>query len=340
MSIINFYAYSYHFLINPSAISEDLATFILATNSLLKGENPYSILPFAYMPQSIIYYVPFALIQDLSLASKMFFLINVGLIVIIGFLMSRASKKNDFFSIIFAQLILFSAGFTHHNLSHGQSDFLLILFLMIGILLSEANRYWLSGIAFFLGGIVKHPLTSFLLSLYISFSKRKWSVVISFILLFIVSSILVSLTYGPQIFMAYLKKVNIWLEWQGGYKVLNLYENRALYLLFAATILICTFYITLHKRVGDNFAIPLIVASSFLILPFFPSHQIIILIPFFFPLMTQALSNRGFRIPVFILTYVAILLICLQPLIFTGRRTTILYLLLYEAAMYFSARSH
>jgi len=340
MSVINFYVYSYHFIINPNEISEDLATFIFAANSLLKGEDPYSILSFAYLPQSIIYYVPLAFIQDLSLASKMFFLINVGLIVIIGLLMNRASKKNDFFSIIFAQLILFGAGFTHHNLSHGQSDFLLILFLMIGVLLSEANRCWSSGVMFFLGGIVKHPLTSLLLSLYISLSKRKWSVVISFLLLFIVSNVLLLLIYGPQIFVTYLKKVSIWLEWQGGYKVLNLYENRALYLVFVAIILICTFYIALYKRVGDDFAIPLIVASSFLLLPFFPSHQIVILIPFFFPLMMQALSNRDFRIPISILTYVAILIICFQPLIFTGRRITVLYLLLYEAAMYFLTRSH
>jgi len=340
MSIINFYAYSYHFLINPNAISEDLATFVSATNFLLKGMSPYSIPEFAYMPQSIIYYVPLAFFQDLSLASKIFFLVNIGLIVIIGLLMNRASKKNDFISIIFGQLILFSAGFTHHNLSHGQSDFLLILFLMIGVLLSEANRYWLSGVAFFLGGIVKHPLTSLLLSFYISFSKRKWGVLISFLLLFIISSFLILLIYGPQIFVMYLKKVSIWLEWQGGYNMLNLYENRVSYLIFIAAVLICTFYITLYKRIGDEFSIPLIVASSFLLLPFFPSHQIIVLIPFFFPLMIRALSNQDFRILFFILTYAAILLICFQPLIFTGRRTIILYLLFYEAAIYFLTRSY
>jgi len=335
MTIINFKVYALDFLFNPKSISEDLHAFILAAQYYLIHKDPYDIFPFVYPPQSILFYIPLVYLSDYILASKLFFIINLILIMLTGFMMVKLTKTNDFYSFALAQLLLFGAGFTAHNLSHGQSDYLVTTFLLAGVLLSMKARYFISGLMFFLGSIAKNPLLSIFLVAYLSIKMKKPCIYLSFLIFHIIAGVLIFLDRGLMIFLRYLEKINLWLEWQGGYSILNIYENSILYVIFVVISLTGLFYITLYKRLAYEFAIPLMIAVPFLIMPFFPSHQIVILIPFFYPIFRLALITRQHKSILFAMTLLAILIMSMQPLLFTGRRATIIYLLFYELIVFY-----
>ena len=138
----------------------------------------------------------------------------------------------------------------------------------------------------------------------------------------LIASILSIVTMGAQVFSNYQVAVRRWLSYNK-YKYLNIASSPVTFVVWCALISSTTIIVLYkHRRSADaRVGCLLFLSASLLCTPFVPLHHVIFPLPFLaLIILEEKFGDDRY------LFYPACLLISMQPVIFTARRITFMYL--------------
>jgi len=152
---------------------------------------------FWYPPQSILFFLPLGWL-DIHTANLFWAIFNLAFLVLDIFLLWKIfGKSRNIANLCTLSAMLFLLGATRSTITHGQTNFIVLFFVLLIWLNITKSR---SGIWIAMGLITKPIVGIFLL---FSLLRRHWRVLlITFTTLFIIS-ILTLIIIGPTTFSAY-----------------------------------------------------------------------------------------------------------------------------------------